>query len=263
MKPKVKNIVTNTSSESRRGPLTTLAKVGGRAATDLILDLAVGELILDEKGRADVAPAREGATLFTKSVLLGGFAGGTIEAMEKRGQEEFVESDILPTDIQDPYVLNKPIERGSGRKLLESWGFKFGKPIGGDTIFTQAKLPLGWTKKATDHDMWSKILDDQGRERCGIFYKAAFYDRSAHMNITPRYRIDVELEDSDLRRAGRSRGAVKEGEKVLFVGEWRSNPTEGDNYTLHYGGYDQAQKDAKEWFAANLPSNIEEQWLRP
>jgi hypothetical protein len=219
-----------------------------------------GQLVSTEKG-VDIDPAaREDAALFTKVVLFGGgFANGSIEAMEAQGQAEFVESDILPTEIQDPDYERK----GSGRKLLESWGFKFGKVVGGDTIFTQAKLPPGWTKKPTDHDMWSTILDDKGRERCGIFYKAAFYDRSAHMNITPRFRVDVELEDAKLRRAGRSRAVVTDAGKPIFTGEWHSNPTEGDNYTMQYGGYEASQKDAKEWFAANVPQDIAEQWARP
>ena len=216
MKPKVKNVVENTSKSVREEPL-----VGFMTALP-----------------------------------------GGIEASERRGQTQFVESDILPTNIQDPYV-NGNMEKGSGRKLLESWGFKFGKPVGGDTIFTQAKLPEGWKKKGSDHDMWSYIVDEQGRERCGVFYKAAFYDRSAHMNITPRYRCDLQYEDEKLRQAGRSRGLVKEGEKVLFTGEWRSNPTEGGDYEKKYGAYEAAQKDAREWFKANLPKGLAEQWARP
>jgi hypothetical protein len=36
----------------------------------------------------------------------------------------------------------------------------------------------------SDHAMWSYLVDELGRERVSIFYKAAFYDRSAHMSLT-------------------------------------------------------------------------------
>lgn len=187
---------------------------------------------------------------------------GGIEASERRGQDQFVASDILPTEIRDLYVPNQPMEKGSGRMLLKSWGFTFGKVDPNDPMFTQARLPPGWKKKGSDHDMWSYVVDDKGRERCAIFYKAAFYDRSAHLDISARYRCDLEWEDMKTR-SGRARGLVKEGETALFTGEWRSNPTEGSDYDLKYGAYDAAQKDAREWHKANIPEGLAEQWARP
>ena len=32
--------------------------------------------------------------------------------------------------------------------------------------------------------MWSSVVDELGRERAAVFYKAAFYDRRAHMTLT-------------------------------------------------------------------------------
>ncbi len=52
-----------------------------------------------------------------------------------------------------------------------------------DDLFVFAILPDGWKKQATDHDMHSELIDDKGVVRARIFYKAAFYDRSA--SITP------------------------------------------------------------------------------
>jgi hypothetical protein len=49
----------------------------------------------------------------------------------------------------------------------------------GNDLFYDAKLPEGWKLEPTDHSMWSRIVDNQGQERVKIFYKAAFYDRSA------------------------------------------------------------------------------------
>jgi hypothetical protein len=55
--------------------------------------------------------------------------------------------------------------------------------VPGDPLFCDATIPDGWTKKATEHAMWSSIVDTRGIEMVSVFYKAAFYDRSAHMHI--------------------------------------------------------------------------------
>lgn len=192
-------------------------------------------------------------------LMIGAFPGG-IEASERRGQLQFLDSEILPAQIQDPFKDDK-MERGAGRRILESWGFRFGKVCGGDTLFQQAKLPEGWSKKGSDHDMWSDIVDEKGRERCAVFYKAAFYDRKAHMEISDRFRSNVEYEDMR-SLSGRTRGIVKDGERVVFTCEWRENPMEGDDYTRKYGGYEAARKDASAARKA-YPTDLVEQWARP
>jgi hypothetical protein len=176
---------------------------------------------------------------------------GGIEASERAGQRELVASQVLPTAIHRLYP------DGDARALLVQWGFIFGEPVEGDPIFQHATLPPGWSKKGTDHDMWSKILDEHGRERCAIFYKAAFYDRSAHMSVSARYQRSREYQDEKKRFDGPTRGVVKEGDVVLFVGPWR-DATEADKYA----GFERAGKDADDWFKANLPSDIAEQWAR-
>jgi hypothetical protein len=104
---------------------------------------------------------------------------GAIEASEARGQAQFVASQSLPSDVRD-------------RKVFEALGFTFGEPYKDDPIFAPATLPAGWTKRGTDHDMHSEILDEKGRVRAGVFYKAAFYDRRADMSLRGRYRINQE-----------------------------------------------------------------------
>jgi hypothetical protein len=103
---------------------------------------------------------------------------GGIERQEKQGQAQFVAAEELPIKFNG---------HDDGREILEKLGFKFGKEI--DDLFVEAALPEGWTKQATDHSMWSKVLDERGRERLSIFYKAAFYDRDAFINICRRFRI--------------------------------------------------------------------------
>ncbi len=101
--------------------------------------------------------------------LMGGNPGG-IEAQEARGQQQLVESDVLPTEV-----------RGN-KAELEAAGVVFGDPVPGDPLFCSVQLPAGWQKQPTDHAMWSDLVDDQGRKRAGIFYKAAFYDRKAFVD---------------------------------------------------------------------------------
>jgi len=103
-----------------------------------------------------------------------GAGGGSqyIEEMEAHGQRQFVNSDRLPTEI------------GSGSVAeFEVLGFVFGEVDPGDALFRQATLPAGWKRDGSDHAMWSYILDEQGRKRVSIFYKAAFYDRCAFMSL--------------------------------------------------------------------------------
>lgn len=183
---------------------------------------------------------------------------GGIEASERRGQIEFLESEVLPAEIQQYWPGAK---KGDGKLLLEAWGFVFGKHVGGDTLFMQAKLPPGWSRKGTDHAMWSHVVDDKGRERCAIFYKAAFYDRRATLSISPRYRFEHEYENphDPAHMRGPLRGVIKEGETVLFAGPWRKDePTEGV-----YVAYDAARKEADEWRHAHLPAGMSEQWAAP
>lgn len=97
---------------------------------------------------------------------------GGIEQQEAQGQKTFVAQQSLPID--------------GPRTELEALGFIFGEPI--DDLFVSVKFPDGWTKKATDHSMHSDLLDEQGRKRGAIFYKAAFYDRRADMSLNVRYR---------------------------------------------------------------------------
>jgi hypothetical protein len=94
------------------------------------------------------------------------FGPEEIERSEAQGQEELVASDTLPTDLKD-------------KSSFESLGFVFGEVVENDPLFQYVTLPEGWKKQSTDHSMWSKIVDQDGNERVSIFYKAAFYDRTA------------------------------------------------------------------------------------
>jgi hypothetical protein len=101
-----------------------------------------------------------------------GGSGAFIEEMEREGQAQLVTSDRLPARFN------------SGTQAeFEALGFTFGDPDPDDPMFRPATLPEGWRRKGSDHAMWSYITDQHGRERVSIFYKAAFYDRDAFMNL--------------------------------------------------------------------------------
>jgi hypothetical protein len=99
-----------------------------------------------------------------------GGSSRAIDAMEAEGQRQLVASCDLPTKgSEDPEFLRL--------------GFTFGEPHAHDPLFRPATLPKGWRKQGTDHSMHVKIVDELGRERVGVFYKAAFYDRRADMRL--------------------------------------------------------------------------------
>lgn len=100
-----------------------------------------------------------------------GDSSRAIYDQEADGQQSFVSSTTLPTDL-------------CGKEILEAAGVKFLGVVEDDDIFQYVELPDGWKKVPTDHSMWSNLVDEQGRVRASIFYKAAFYDRNAHASAT-------------------------------------------------------------------------------
>jgi len=97
---------------------------------------------------------------------------------EARGQAEMVKSESLP--VATNFCTDAD---------LEAMGIQLGKPFEEDPIFRPAVLPDGWVRRPTDHSMWSEVVDSRGRVRLNIFYKAAFYDRSAHVGAEKRFNV--------------------------------------------------------------------------
>ena len=96
---------------------------------------------------------------------------GGVEAQEKAGQRALVASAKIPKELIGCTIQD-----------LEALGFTFSNKQSDDPLFIEATLPAGWSKRATDHDMWSDIIDETGKVRFNVFYKAAFYDRRADMS---------------------------------------------------------------------------------
>lgn len=114
---------------------------------------------------------------------------GGIEAQEKRGQLEQAERETLPIEGTLKDRMGRSCD---SKKTFEALGFKFGKVVEG--IFVEATFPAGWEKRPTDHSMWSDLVDNKGRKRGAIFYKAAFYDRSAHVHLSPRFGVGQDYD---------------------------------------------------------------------
>lgn len=138
--------------------------------------------------------------------VMGGITG-YVEGMESAGQRQLVESTDLPT-------------HGSDDPEFERLGFTFGEPHKHDPLFRPATLPQGWKKVALDHAMGSAIVDELGRERVSVFYKAAYYDRRAdmHLNTVFGYLMQLEYEKASpvLDDSWATPAAVAEAAKGLI-----------------------------------------------
>jgi hypothetical protein len=171
------------------------------------------------------------------AMALGG--SGAIKRQELHGQHELVKSDTLPSEMAP-----------DTRAMLEKAGVKFLDPVEGDPLFVYAKLPDGWSKRATGHSMHSKLVDDRGRERASIFYKAAFYDRSASLTATSRYGCRVDYDR--LEKTGECVAEVVDGDAVIFSTAPRAKTEARWECTSA------AIAEARAWLAERFP-----QWTDP
>lgn len=125
-----------------------------------------------------------GIGMLAESMAVG--TSAAIEGQEAAGQREVLFSDVIPYD---------GCQRGTaGEKELEALGFKLGDPPTGDEIFRQCELPEGWSREGSDHAMWTYIVDERGFRRVACFYKAAFYDRSAHCSVEREPRTAAQAD---------------------------------------------------------------------
>lgn len=183
-----------------------------------------------------------------KAALAGDFSNavvastpGGIQAQEAAGQVTMCLSSILPKECP--------------RVELEKFGVVFGDDH--DDLFVSVTLPAGWTKNATDHAMHSDLLDDKGRKRASIFYKAAFYDRRADMNLSRRYSIDAywpcDAAGQDMKYGEHThfRTVAKDGNTVLeSFGDIRAD---GAYSREKYELTRKQEADARAWLDERFP----------
>lgn len=160
-------------------------------------------------------------------LLKQGVAG--LEAMEKKGQDEAVATTMLPAKIYD-------------KEEWEGLGFTFGDPDPKEPLWRPSTMPKGWSRKGSDHPMWTNLIDACGNCRGQFFYKASFWDRDALMHGP--YRRYVVGSDYD-REPDRDHQACnvidRVTDRVVFMTE--IHPYNG-------GG---AKKEAKAWLEENFP----------
>lgn len=126
-----------------------------------------------------------------ETAMLGLVMGSdAILVSERRGQQDLV------AQASSGKTANLPVDFNGDRNtldVLKEWGVIVKEdPSDAKTrgdLFFEVELPEGWRIEPTDHSMWTKLVDALGYERAMIFYKAAFYDRSAHMNIRRFWQI--------------------------------------------------------------------------
>jgi hypothetical protein len=152
--------------------------------------------------------------------MAGGSPGAAIVASEKAGQRQLVASAVMPAQM-------------GNRAGYEALGFVFGEPVEGDSLFVHCTLPDGWTKQGSDHDMWSYVVDEHGRRRVAVFYKAAFYDRDAFARLeTP---------------ASYLRGVLYEGAEPVLDDVWLTPEIARATLDEIAAGHDEDRESAEQY----------------
>jgi len=160
---------------------------------------------------------------------------GGIEAQEAAGQQLVCKSHLLP----------KQGDMYSSRSLwddLKSLGFKIVREH--NDLFYEVEFPVGWKLVPTEHSMHSNLVDEQGRIRGHMFYKAAFYDRRADMSLRKRYVAALEPEciwedsyNSDSPRRGyvfdQSTGDTIDRYAIIYQTERSACPPNGTDSAAH------------------------------
>lgn len=97
-----------------------------------------------------------------------------IEAQELRGQQQLCSSSQLPKEIEVSRV-----EKVDAVKEYAKRGIKVRECE--DPLFYNVELPAGWRILAMGHVNGADLVNVKGKIIARIFYKAAFYDRRAHI----------------------------------------------------------------------------------
>jgi len=166
-----------------------------------------------------------------------------IEAQEAQGQKELVNSSQLPIKNNTWRSDDK-----DAKSQYEKMGIKVIDKSNGDEIFYDVIMPDGWEKEATDHSMWNRLVDNKGRVRANFFYKAAFYDRSSHINFTTRYQLKDEYFEGEKNPenswdVARKYHAIDSATGAILFSTYK-----------HFSdGQDSAAKEAKDFLTENYP----------
>lgn len=183
-------------------------------------------------------------------------SGEIFEHLQTHDQNATRMADVLPLKGS-----SLPEEEAELIKL----GFKLGEKV--DEIFREAELPKGWTKKPTEHHMYTHLIDDKGRVRGQIGYKGAIYDRWGSLSMYPRYHIeDIYLDPSSGAEMSANASFKKDHDvavavkdraegKQLFRTDSIVYQRSGRRSLETYDGRDKLQAEALKWVKENCKSN--------
>jgi len=158
-----------------------------------------------------------------------------IVAQEAAGQRMLVENGAMLPKRFMPDVTREQVTTATGIVFHEDH----------DEVFVNVTLPQHWEIVATDHNMWTTLLDEQGGQRARIFYKAAFYDRNGYTSFCQRYEVFVAYNDAQETRTIYVRDN-KFNKLVYEAGMCFSN-------AKGYKEYDRLQDQAVDWLKRNYP----------
>jgi len=211
-------------------PSTVRPAFWGSSPFEQVFSQQITERKMDAGSKSSITNTTEEVQRNPATALVGAMLDPRfIENMEAAGQRELVKAtDTLPSE-------------GSEDPAWAAAGLVFGEKLAGDPVFRKVTLPMGWKKVATDHDMWSHLLDEKGTVRGKIFYKAAFYDRSAKLYSQSRFFVETEF-DGDYPAPCRYVIRDARQKEPIFTTEWAPEPEPEADPEVKRVGY--AKRDA-------------------
>jgi len=109
-----------------------------------------------------------------------GFTSRELVAREEAQQQRIAESEEWQI-AKELNTVGSEYKHGDSKKELERLGFTNIRP-GRKDLFYSVTPPKGWTKET--QGFWTTVKDEKGNERMTQFYKGAFYDERAFVNIS-------------------------------------------------------------------------------
>ena len=171
-----------------------------------------------------------------------------IEHMEAEGQERVVKNTMMAKKMRP------------SKEAWEQLGFVF-TDIPADDVLCNATLPEGWSLRVTDHSMWNEIIDENGMIRGSMFYKAAFYDRDAHMSLQCRYAVRSSYVGDDYSTTEVYFG--NENEKLFVAGQVHvSEDISREEKCARYNKIEELRAVAQKFGDENYPDwqNVHAYW---
>lgn len=225
------------------------------------------------KAPVNTTSAEGRAEILFDAVVVGG--PNAVELQEARGTTSFIESDTLPVTMGPVAGYEEHGPEGT-MAVLEAMGVEFMGLVENDPVFQYVKLPEGWSKKPGWDPRLSLLVDENGRERASIFYKAASYDRKAILNLLQRFGTitDPEGFDSILGALGDTENDVEirvkimdgthmsgDGEPIHII---ESTIPAGGDKLERYQIIKKAKQEATDWLDMYYPywRDIQISWIR-